>query len=254
MVRGDDLSDSYVEGGAYCGTAASVGNLDCLATNVQNPTFAHAAAGVEPWSLTMITLNPGMQTQETDVVSYDREGTALYFFTVAPPASGGTSIPTITLKNLPGPPAPPNPLILTGLTPPDTLANTGKGGWYLARFETGPAAGTVALLSAFDNIVVFVNASTMTEIKSVPLNLPSQPASGSAFRLAADETNGRAIVAIANVGAATSTTFVAVTPAGTVTPLTAVAQNIIAVGLGVSADGSNLYACQRNHCLALDNK
>ena len=248
---GNLLSDSAVEDSVYCGTENTAGDIACLFTKTIYPTFAYASAGMEPYSIVMLTLNQGTQSPETDAFVYDREGLALYDYVITPP-SGSATIPTIALKPFQAPLV--NPLILAGLMPADTLTNTGKGGWYLARFETGPAAGTVALLSAFDNVVVFVNAGTMTEIKSVPLNLPAQPASGSAFRLAADETNGRAIVAIANVGASTSTTFLAVTPAGTVTPLAAVAQNVIAVGLGVSADGTKIYACMRNQCDALPNQ
>jgi hypothetical protein len=251
---GDDLSDSDASGGIYCGTEAISKQLACLddANMATDSVFAYAPAGVEPWSLAMVTLNPGTQTQETDAIVYDREGTALYFFIVAPPASGGADVPTITLKNLPGPPPQPNPLILNGLNPADTLTGTGNGGWDMVRFESGPAAGTVVLFSAYDKTLVFVDASTMTETSRVILSLPS--GSGTPFRIAADETNGRVIVALANVGAATSTTFVAVTPTGVVTPLTAVAQNIIAVGLGASSDGTTIYACMRNQCQALPNQ
>ncbi len=59
---------------------------------------------------------------------------------------------------------------------------------------------------------------------------------------------------LANVGASTSTSFLAVTPAGIVTPLTTAAQNIIAVGFGVSADGSLVYACMRDQCAAIQNQ
>jgi hypothetical protein len=247
----NDSSDSASEDGLYCGTEAAAGRLACLATKILGPTFAYAPAGVEPWSLAMLTLGLGTQAQETDAIVYDREGTALYFFTVAPPTSGGT-VPTITLKTLPGPPAPPNPLILNGLTPADTLTGTGNGGWDMVRFETGPAVGTVVLFSAYDKALIFVNASTMAETNRVILSLPS--GSGTPFRIAADEVNGRVVVALANVGASTSTSFLAVTPAGAVTQLTAIAQDLIAVGLGVSSDGTNIYACMRNQCQALPNQ
>jgi hypothetical protein len=251
---GDDLSDSDASDGIYCGTEAISKSLACLddANMATDSVFAYAPAGVEPWSVTMLTLGLGTQAQETDAIVCDREGTALYFFIVTHPASGGAAVPTITLKTLPGSPATPNPLILNGLTPADTLTGTGNGGWDMVRFETGPAAGTVVLLSAYDKALVFVNASTMTETNRVVLSLPA--GFGTPFRIAADETNGRVVVALANVGAAISTTFVAVTPTGAVTPLTAVAQNIIAVGLGVSSDGTNIYACMRNQCQAVPNQ
>ena len=248
---GDDLSDSDANNGIYCGTEAISKNLACLAdaNMATDSVFAYAPAGVEPWSVTMITLGLGTQSQETDAFVYDREG-ALYDFVVTIPA--GSLTPTITLKSFP-PSQTANPLILNGLTAADTLTGTGNGGWYLTRFETGPAAGTVALLSAYDKTIVFVNASTMTETKRVILS-PAVYGSGTPFRIAADETNGRVVVALANVGAATSTSFLAVTPAGVVTPLAAVAQNIIAVGLGVSSDGTKIYACMRDQCAALQNQ
>jgi hypothetical protein len=197
----------------------------------------------------MITLGSGTQSEESDAFVYDREGTALYDFVVAIPT--GATQPTITLKSFP-PSQTANPLILNGLTPADTLAGTGNGGWDMVRFETGPAAGTIVLFSAYDKALIFVKASTMTETNRVILSLPS--GSGTPFRIAADETNGRVIVALANVGAATSTTFLAVTPTGAVTELTAIAQDLIAVGLGVSSDGTNIYACMRNQCQAVPNQ
>jgi hypothetical protein len=196
----------------------------------------------------MLTLGSGTpQSQETDAVVYDRQDLGLYRFVITPP-TGSADIPTITLKPMQAPLT--NPLTLTGLTPADTLTNTGKGGWPLVSFKTGSLAGTAALLSAYDNVVVFVNVSTMTEVSRI--QLPT--GSGVPFRIVADPVNGRAIVAFANVGAATSTTFVAITPTGKPQLLAAVAQNVLAVGCAVSADGSKLYACQRDTCLALDNK
>ena len=249
-TAGNMISDSDAEAGVYCGTENTVGDIACFETSGSQLPVAYSPSGTEPWSLVMLMLNSGTQSQETDAFAYDREGTALYDFVVTLPS--GADTPTITLKSMPG--ETPNPLILNGLTPADTLANTGNGGWYLVRFAAGPAAGTLALLSAYDNALVFVNASTMTATKQVALDLPAQPATGTPFRIAADETNGRVIVALANVGASISTTFLAVTPAGVVTPLAAVAQNIIAVGLGVSSDGTKVYACMRNQCQALPNQ
>ena len=246
---GNYSSDSAAEGGVYCGAEAAAGRLACLDAKVLNPTFSYAPAGTEPWSLTMITLGSGTQSEESDAFVYDREGTALYDFVVAIPT--GATQPTITLKSFP-PSQTANPLILNGLTPADTLAGTGNGGWDMVRFETGPAAGTIVLFSAYDKALIFVKASTMTETNRVILSLPS--GSGTPFRIAADETNGRVIVALANVGAATSTTFLAVTPTGAVTELTAIAQDLIAVGLGVSSDGTNIYACMRNQCQAVPNQ
>lgn len=246
-TAGNLISDSGVESGVYCGTGNATGNFACFVANGAQLPVAYTPAGTEPWSVTMLTLNPGTQSQETDAFVYDREGTALYDFIVTLPS--GATVPVITLK-----PLSTNPLILNGITPADMLANTGNGGWYLVRFATGPAAGMMAFLSAYDNTLVFVNASTMTETKRVTLNLPTQPASGTSFRIAADETNGRVIVALANVGASTSTSFLSVTPAGVIAPLTTTAQNIIAVGLGVSSDGSRVYACMRDQCVVVPNQ
>ena len=248
VTDGNNISSSSSEAGFYCGTEAAVGLFACLNTTAINPQFTYAPAGVEPWSVTMLIFGQGTQSQETDAFVYDRENTTLSDFVVAIPT--GATQPTVALKSFP-PSQTANPLALNGLTPASKVG-TGNGGWYLVRFETGPLAGTVVLFSAYDNTLIFIDANTMTETSRVVVSLPA--GFGTPFRIAADETNGRVVVALANVGAATSTSFLAVTPAGVVTPLTTVAQSIIAVGLGVSSDGTNIYACMRNQCQAVPNQ
>ena len=66
--------------------------------------------------------------------------------------------------------------------------NPEQGGWRLKIFSSGPAGGIAALLHDEDKIVVFLNASTGSELRRVTLT-------GFPFRMEADEATGTVIVA-----------------------------------------------------------
>jgi hypothetical protein len=131
-------------------------------------------------------------------------------------------------------------LALTGITPLSTVqaANAVAGGWQIAVFDSGPASGTIAVLSTYDKLLLLINKSTWKITDSVKL-------SGTPFRIAMDVTNGKVIVAYANPASVTTTYAAVDASSGTVTPLTSTS-SLLSVGLAVSADGTKIDSSQRN--------
>jgi hypothetical protein len=203
--------------------APIVNNLSCVNLTISpssNPSLNSLSIGSQPWSLAM-----GLFGTETDAFVFSRDGT-----------------PTLWKVNVSGGLASTNSQAIPGITPVATLqaSNVLAGGWYVAVFDSGPAAGTVAVLSTADKLLTFLNTSTMAITKQVTL-------SGIPFRIAADMTHGNLIVAYADQ-VDVLTTFSAVNPStGAVTPLTSTS-SLLAVGFAVKADGTSIYACQRAIC------
>ena len=112
---------------------------------------------------------------------------------------------------------------------------------------TSAAVGTVAVLSVADKLLTFLRSDTLAITKQITL-------SGIPFRIAKDLTNGNDIVAFVDQ-ANIRTTFASVNAAtGVITPLISTTPvGVLAVGFRVSADGKNLYACQRAQCIVLPN-
>ena len=218
--------------GLACVTQPSSNDLSCInlvTQPVANPTFTSATIGSQPWSVAM-----GLMGTETDAFVFSRNGT-----------------PMIEKVNVSGGVNPTASQSIPGITPESTLQGNSstflEGGWPVAVFDSGPASGTVAVLSTADNLLTTLNTSTMAIIKQV--TLPGVP-----FRMVADKTNGNLLIAFADQANA-RTTFSSVNPTtGVVTPLTSTAANLLAVGFGVSADGKSIYACDRTVCDVLANQ
>jgi hypothetical protein len=143
---------------------------------------------------------------------------------------------------------------LAGITPISTVqaANPIAGGWQVVYANTGPAVGTVAVLSTPDNYVTFVNAMTMQPTKNATLT------AGIWNQIASDNVHGTFILASANPQTASTqgstTTFASVNPStGVVTPLTS-KSTLLAAGFAVSADGNWLYICSRSACETQPNQ
>ena len=134
-------------------------------------------------------------------------------------------------------------LTLVGLTEASQLPSA-AGGWQLAVFDSGPAAGIAALLHQYDKVVVSVDLATGQEIRRVDLS------GYNPFRIVADNANGALIVADVEAGL---TRFLRVDVAtGVVTELQATT-DLLAVGLAISADGSKIYAAMRDQFQILSN-
>ena len=213
--------------GVGCITQPSVNYLSCMDLTQANPTLNPLTVGSQPVSVAM-----GLFGTETDAFVFTRDGNPILWKV---DVSGGSPI----LKGS---------VSLTGMTPAANLyqKNPFAGGWHVVVFDSGPASGTAAALSTADNLLLFVDTSTMTITKSV--TLPGVP-----FRIAVDKTHGKLIVAFADP-VNVRTTFASVDPTtGTVTPLTTTS-DLLAVGFQVSPDGKSLYACMRDKCEVLANK
>jgi hypothetical protein len=179
--------------------------------------------GKVPWAVTMTSLS----ANETDCVVFDAGNLDLSVLTM----------PSLVVKNS---------TTLSGLTPITQAGASPVGGWQLAVFNSGPAAGTAAVLSQTDDVVVFVNLSTGQEIRRVTL-------SGLAIRIAPDNTHGALIVAIADSDSRQTTFQTIGVSTGAVATLQATSP-LLATGLGVSQDGSNLFVGMRLQYAVMPNK
>lgn len=198
----------------------TVSSIDLSGTTF--PTQS-AALGQVPWAVQMTSLTSGV----TNCVVFDAGNLNLSVLTM----------PSLTVNKS---------VTLAGLTPIPNAGTSPVGGWQLAVFNSGPAAGTAAVLSQADDVVVFVNLSTGQEIRRVTL-------SGLAIRIAPDDTHGTLIVAVADTDNR-QTTFQSVNPStGADTTLQATTP-LLVTGLGVSEDGSNLFVGMRLQYAVIPNK
>jgi DNA-binding beta-propeller fold protein YncE len=134
---------------------------------------------------------------------------------------------------------------VSGITLLGQLA-PGKGGTQVSVFRSGSQAGTAALLANADNLVVFFNLSTAQETRRVSV-------AGNPFRIAPDDVNGKLIVAIFDVTTG-GTKFVSLNPAdGSATDLAATVP-FLATWVAVSADGTKIYAGNRDQFRILQNQ
>ncbi|MFZ0306035.1 MAG: hypothetical protein WAL75_25340 [Terracidiphilus sp.] len=198
----------------------AVGSIDLSGTTF--PTQS-AALGQVPWAVQMTSLTSGV----TNCVVFDAGNLNLSVLTM----------PSLTVNKS---------VTLAGLTPIPKAGTSPVGGWQLAVFNSGPAAGTAAVLSQADDVVVFVNLSTGQEIRRVTL-------SGSPIRIATDSTHGNLIVAVADTDHR-QTTFQSIgVSTGAVETLQATSP-LLVTGLGVSQDGSNLFVGMRLQYAVIPNK
>jgi hypothetical protein len=213
-------------------TEPSVNSMGCLDITqpIGSQPFTLSLAGNQPWSL-----DAGVFGGGTYAFSFSRIDVSLH-----------KTEACATTEAVP-------PLVLPGITPANTLQSTSPaiGGWHVVVFDEGPAAGIVAVLSAGDNVLDLVNASTMTVIGS-PIKLPGVP-----FRIAKDVTNGKVVIAFADVKHKLTTYSsidpIAPDPASTLTVLKAT-DTLLSVGFGVSTDGTKLYSAQRSALHILQNQ
>lgn len=126
-------------------------------------------------------------------------------------------------------------------TPTPTAA---LAGWQLQVFNTGPLAGTAVILSQYDQVLVYVNLATMTEIRRVDLTQPFKNANPplpvlQSFRIGKDEADGSVVVAFADPVNG-KTVLYNVDQNGNMSPLGAT-EPFLATGLQESADGTQIY-------------
>jgi hypothetical protein len=188
-------------------------------------TTQSGALGTEPVAIAMGTFGT-----ETDAFVLSVGGTPSLYQVNASNANAGEQ-PALTLP---------------GVTPISAMPNYYTGGWHVAVFDSGPAEGTIAVLSTYDQLLLLVNKSTWTVAQSVAL-------SGTPFRIAANTADGTVIVAYANPSNLTTTYASVDALTGAVTPLINTS-SLLSVGLGVSADGTELYSGQRSQLSVIPNQ
>jgi len=137
---------------------------------------------------------------------------------------------------------------LTNITPLGTVhtknisQGSAIGGWPLRIIGSGTAAGTVGVLSTYDN---------MLDLLTITGNVLSWPAgayvavAGNPYMIAPDPTNGAFIVASADTtNGLTTLQSISATPpytATTITPNPALAAGFLASGILASNDGTKIY-------------
>jgi hypothetical protein len=128
-----------------------------------------------------------------------------------------------------------------------TVGTITPTGLYTAPASAAaPGTGIVGLLSQADNVVVLINLKTMTVTGRV--TLPGIP-----ICLSVDTAHGAVIVASADLDAGLTRFYNVDVSTGALTQLTSTS-NLLATGLGVSFDGTSLYACMRDQCQILPNE
>ena len=219
-----DVVAVAAENGYGCFTQPSNNSASCYdltGGNVIVPVVSALNMGVQPEAIAMGTFG-----SETDcfVVSVN-DASSFHLHKVRASDAYAGEVP---------------PLALPGTTPASGVvaANPVAGGAQAVVLDNGPASGTIAVLSTYDQLLLFVDESTWTVTWSVKL-------SGTPFRIFADTMNGNVIVAYANPESV-KTTYASVDAlSGTVTPLTSTS-SLLSVGGVVSSDGTKLFLSMRD--------
>jgi hypothetical protein len=223
-------------------STSTTNGLGCFDTAQAHPSIAFASAGQEAWSL---ALTPGCGGNDAFVLDRQGTGSGLQLSRFGVSKSGG--IVTIS---------PANSLTLTGFTPTGSLRATipSSGGWQIAVLDSGAHACTVAVMAPILNPdqtvsykIELVNGITMQQVGS-PIALPAN-----SFRIAADNTHQAFIVASADAPAIL-TRFTKVDAVTGATSQLSTTTPLLAVGLLVSADGTKIYAAERNQLAVLTNQ
>jgi hypothetical protein len=188
------------------------------------------SAGDGPYAIDAATVNSA-----DAIVVYSGQDTKVRLFGNTPP---------LTLES--------TSAALSNITPFLTVqANNGKatpepaalGGWPLRIIGSGSAAGTVGILSSYDNVLDFLTINSSNVI-TWPTG-GHVTVAGNPYLIAPDATHGAFIVASADTtnGLTTLESISATSPytATTITPNPALPSGFLASGVLVSNDGNTIY-------------
>lgn len=222
LLHGGTAKDGWAVFSQYGSPVQGAPNiLGCvnLQTGAVNTVSVYGAQQNFPWDFQLTQLNGNL----TAVVWSFDEGV---LSTVA--------IPSLTVTGS---------ITLPGIATSATLSTHAmQGGWQLQVFNSGPSQGIAVLLSQFDQILVYVNLTTMKETQRVDLAAALKNAGLpdlQSFRLAKDEGDGSVAVAFADP-LNDRTVAAAVNSGGILTPLKTT-EPFLATGFRESTDGTNLY-------------
>ena len=211
--------------GYACVTQPKDGLVSSFNLAQDTPSMVSTSAGSYPWAITMAQLG-----SELDAVVYSRGDSTLWRI----------SVPDMSTKGF---------LFLAGIAQVGAAASATAGGWQLTAFNSGSAVGTGAFLAQPDRQLVIFDIATMKETRRVDLRAILGDGL-SPIRIAADETHGAVLVAIADPAAGLSRFISVDAKTGTATNLSATS-NLLAVGFGVSSDGTQMYVCSLDKCQVL---
>jgi hypothetical protein len=198
-----------------------------------------ATVGAGPWAIAGVTFATS-SGNETDFLVFTQEGDTLERYSVASGTTEGTTV--VTFKGS---------LIINGMTPASELS-VGNGGWSVIAFDactppaSCPAAGTAAVFSQYDKLLVFVNIATMTETGRVALT-------GEPVLITADNPDGLVQVEFQGVSSSTYQNVNPITGELITPPLNATTP-ILGMGYGLSLDAKEINACSQGTCKVFSNQ
>jgi hypothetical protein len=202
------------------------GNLQQFDVSTLTATSSSpVAAGSGPYAIDAETVNGA-----DAIVVFSGGETTMRLFNNSLTLEGNA----LTLSNITG---------LVAVHKANLAQGTAIGGWPLRILGSGSAAGTVGLLSSYDNLLTFLTINSSNQ-----LTLPAGgqvTVAGNPYLIAPDATHGAFIVASADTTTGTTTlqSISATSPytATSITPSPALPAGFLASGMLVSDDGSKLY-------------
>jgi hypothetical protein len=190
------------------------------------------AAGVGPYAIDAVTVNAA-----DAVVVYSGQDKMVRLFSNTPALESSSA----ALSNI-------TPfLTVQSANAAATPEPAARGGWPLRIIGSGTAAGTVGLLSSYDNVLDFLTISSGNVLSwpGVGPTLGSVALTGNPYLIAPDATHGAFIVASADTtnGVTTLQSISATSSyaATTITPNPALPAGFLASGILVSDDGTKIY-------------
>jgi hypothetical protein len=199
-----------VQSGQACVSQDQDGLLSGFDYTQTSPQITSITLGQSPWSVAM-----------TNLAS---DGSVCTVFDPAALTLSVVHVPDMKLLRS---------VVLSRFTPLSGLQYPPEGGWQLAIFSSGPAAGIAAVLSQNDQVVAFVDLASGTELRDLTL-------AGGAFRIGVDNPDGLLVVAWADTQNRLTRFEQIDAQTGVVTQLQAVSPEL-AAGFGISYDGTTIY-------------
>ncbi len=201
-------------GGYACFAEDTAGTVSCYDPSVINPVANSVSVGNSPVSVAIAEIDGTWYC-----VAFDTSNFTIYLL----------RLPDLQLVRA---------VTLTGLTPASDL--------HLAVFRSGSQLGVAAVLDPAGKTIVFVDLRTGQEIRRVAFD-------GDALRIAADNTNGKVVIAFYD-HVASVTRFGSIDPSnGGVNNLTTTADNV-PIALTVSPDGTKTNSGNRSAVVVVNNQ
>jgi hypothetical protein len=226
----DELASIVARNGFGYVTEPNVANPGYLAqftisTTLGQGTPSTVAAGVSPYAIDAATVN-----NADAIVVFSGGDTTVRLFSNTPALESTSPV----LSNI---------TELGTVHTTNTSQGSAIGGWPLRIIGSGTAAGTVGLLSSYDNVLDFLTISS-GNVLSWPTG-GYVTVAGNPYLIAPDATHGAFIVASADTtNGVTTLQRISTTSsyaATTITPNPALPAGFLASGILVSDDGTKIY-------------